>query len=808
MAAPVQPRRRRDWTLALAAVLLAAGSAASLWAWRATSQELARDADAEFDRFAELTVSNIAQRVQHQLDVLAGFGGLFRASGQVSRSEFHAYFEQLRVRTRFPGIQAVQYAQLVGEAQRPAFEAAVRADRSLQPEGYPQYAIHPPGPRPQYMAVVYNEPMLGNEGAFGHDHAAEAQRREVMERARDSGEPQASPPLRLLQQRPGVVVRLPVYRPGLPLDTVAQRRAAHLGQISGVLLADDLLRETLPSQRQVPYQVAVLDRGLVDPPEHAALPAVAQVVRSQHDALSASQAPPAATADRREHTLAVAGRTWTIEVSRPQVEHALAPLPMSLLLGGLTISLLLSGWVARLGWLNERARRLALALSAQARASADRLAAVINSTVEGLVTIDQRGRILSVNRAAQQMFGHPAEALVGRSVGLLMPPEDAARHDGWLARRTPGAGTSLIGRSRQLQGRRVDGTLFPVEITVTEMRIDGERQFVALLRDQTAALAAQARIAETARALQAANGLREAVFQNAAFALIVTDAQRVIQAMNPAAERLLATRAGDEVGRRTLDSLHDEADRTLLLQALQEPLAAPPGEAPRAVERPLRYQRRDGSGVPVSVTLSALHDAEGQLSGYLSISYDITERQRLAEQMARLAYHDGLTGLPNRLRLEDRLQHAIAVARRTRAPLALLFLDLDRFKPINDQHGHAVGDQVLCEVARRLQAVLRAADTVARIGGDEFVVLLSTLARPEDAAVVADKLLGALSAPIALGGLALQVGASVGVARWPADGEDAAALLQAADAAMYAAKQAGRQTLRLAAPAPGDAPRT
>ena len=198
--------------------------------------------------------------------------------------------------------------------------------------------------------------------------------------------------------------------------------------------------------------------------------------------------------------------------------------------------------------------------------------------------------------------------------------------------------------------------------------------------------------------------------------------------------------------------------------------------------------------MPASFTVSALHDSSGAVSGFLAIAYDITERQRLADQLAQLAYHDGLTGLPNRLRLEDHLQQAITRASRRHEALALLFIDLDRFKPINDSHGHAVGDQVLCEVARRLRAALRSADMVARLGGDEFVVLLSTLANDQDGLLVADKLMMALAEPMHIGALVLQVGASMGMARYPEAGNTAGELLRSADAAMYQVKQAGRST--------------
>ena len=784
--------------LALAAALLVLGSLVSLWSWQASASFLARQADDEFERYSELSFHNISQRVQHQLDLLAGFQALFRAGNAVSRQEFHSFYNDQRVQVRFPGLLALQYAQGVDAAGRPAFEAAVRADRSITPAGYPDFKIHPPGERGHSLVVTYNEPMQGNEAAFGHDIIADSARREVVERARDSGQPQASAPIQLLQHQAGVLVRLPIYRRAAPIETVTQRRAAYTGQVSGVLLLSDLLRDTLPSRGDAPYQVQVTDHGLIDAASDAAPQPARRVTRSGADAspaLWADGVPPPQAKDLHEHTLAMAGRAWTIQVARPPVDHRSAPFPVLLLAGGLSISLLLALLAARLAMLRHRAQGLALLMSRQARANADRLHAVFNSTVDGILTIDRQGTVLSANRAALAIFGHSEAQLVGHSLNRLMPLGAAAQIGQWL----PSAGAArppLPGRARAVQARRADGCLFPIELGISDMQVDGQRQYVGLVRDLSEAQAAQDRIDAAGQALRAANELREAVFEHAAFALVVMDAQGLIQALNPAAERLLGCRSVDEVGRQSLASFLDRQDQSTLQALLQQHRAGgqAAGGHSRGIERTLHLQRRDGGRLPASVTLSALHDSAGAVSGFLAIADDITERQRLAEQLSQLAYHDGLTGLPNRLRLEDHLQQAIALAGRRHEPLALLFIDLDRFKPINDQHGHAVGDQVLCEVARRLQASLRAADLVARLGGDEFVVLLTTLASHEDSLLVADKLMLALAEPMPIGALTLQVGASMGVARYPESGNTVAELLRSADAAMYQVKQAGRST--------------
>ena len=200
-------------------------------------------------------------------------------------------------------------------------------------------------------------------------------------------------------------------------------------------------------------------------------------------------------------------------------------------------------------------------------------------------------------------------------------------------------------------------------------------------------------------------------------------------------------------------------------------------------------RRKDGRAYPQLLSISAVPDAEGRAAEYIGVFSDLSQSKASTAHFEFLAHHDALTGLPNRLLLFDRLEHAIAKARRDGGRLALLMLDLDRFKDVNDGFGHAAGDELLRQVAARLRAGLRAADTVSRLGGDEFAVILAGLARPQDAAQVARKLIDAVSEPWRLsGGADVAVGASVGISFFPEYGQTAEVLLQQADSALYQAK--------------------
>jgi len=208
-------------------------------------------------------------------------------------------------------------------------------------------------------------------------------------------------------------------------------------------------------------------------------------------------------------------------------------------------------------------------------------------------------------------------------------------------------------------------------------------------------------------------------------------------------------------------------------------------------------RRADGTSLWIAATIRAIRDAESAVARYEGSVQDVSERKRSEEQIHFQAYHDALTGLPNRLLLQDRLTQALAYAQRRHGTLALLFLDLDHFKLINDSLGHAVGDRLLRAVGQRLRDALRAEDTVARVGGDEFLLLLPHLAATEDAARTAQKLLDIFATPFSIDGHELHVAASVGAALFPEDGTDADTLLRNADAAMYYAKESGRNNYQL-----------
>ncbi|MBU0594955.1 MAG: EAL domain-containing protein [Gammaproteobacteria bacterium] len=271
-------------------------------------------------------------------------------------------------------------------------------------------------------------------------------------------------------------------------------------------------------------------------------------------------------------------------------------------------------------------------------------------------------------------------------------------------------------------------------------------------------------------------------------AMVITDPRGKILDVNPAFSEITGYRREEVIGGnpRLWKSQHHDAD---FYQSLWAALGADGywrGE--------IWNRRKDGDAFPSWQTISAVHDDQGHTTHYVSVFSDISSLVQTREQLAYQAYHDPLTGLPNRLLFNDRLTHALTRAERDGGQVAVLFLDLDRFKHVNDSLGHPAGDALLRAVAQRLSQSGRKEDTVSRIGGDEFIMLMEELRDPQDAAHLADKLLRVLAEPHVIQGHDLYVSSSIGISLYPRDGGSAEVLVRNADTAMYQAKSAGRKT--------------
>ncbi len=415
------------------------------------------------------------------------------------------------------------------------------------------------------------------------------------------------------------------------------------------------------------------------------------------------------------------------------------------------------------------------------RASEERVRLLFESVAEGIVGVDLHGRCTFVNPAAVQLLGcRDASALIGR-------------HLHGLIHHTAADGTPCDEQTCRVYRAFREGAAFQVDNEIF-WRADGSYFDVEYrshpIVQKGRIIGSVATFSNITERKHAEEKLRQSsiVFASTKEAIMVTDAERNIVMVNDAFTTITGYEAHEAVGKTPClhqSGRHDQAFYQEIWAALQD-AGHWQGE--------IWNRRKNGEVYPAWENISAVRDEQGQLSNYISVFSDISMIKQAEERLNRLAHHDALTGLPNRLLFTASLEQALTRAKRHQETVALLFLDLDRFKLINDTLGHAAGDRLLQTVARRLKHSVRAEDLVARLGGDEFTIVLEEISQAEDAALLAQKIIGAVAEPMELDGRDVVVSASVGISLYPRDADNAGDLAKAADAAMYRAKTRGRDT--------------
>ncbi|MDI1260035.1 EAL domain-containing protein [Aquabacterium sp.] len=792
----------------LSRVTLVVGLCLSLLAWQQAAKDVQRTADDLFNRTSMESTRRLNETLTYYMSLVSSFQALFVSTESVTRGDFHRRFLSLDIDSGYPGLVAVQYSRLVPHASKATFEALVRADKSLDAKGHPGYAIHPKGERPEYMAVTYVEPSTNNETILGYDQIHEPSRRATTLLARDSGKLSASAPLSLVsgdRQALGFVIRAPIYKPHQPLVTIEQRQQAFIGQIGAAFQADAILGTIINSDEWARLQWIVRDVG---PAERVVPQPAAQVLFDSAQESTSAFSPRQAVADEdhRLQSLEVGGRRWELTLRRPPVNALWQHYPLTLLISGVLVTLGL--WLTLRGFAMQyaKAARMARRLSSQSLASEKHLRSVIDNTVDGIVTVNEAGIVLTVNPATCRVFGHALDQMVGHPLSRLIPGIRSHGLDQPMEDFLMTQQVSFDGVGHRVEGKHLDGRTLPLDLAISHMDVDGEKQYVGILRDLSSEYLAEQSIQEAQRQLNEVDEMRRVIVHNAPYAIFVLNRHGIIQTVNPAGEALLGYKSNELIGKSTAERFFEpgevgERARMLALR-LNRPVEHMQVLAHLAHESPglpseWTLVRTDGRHLTAEVTVTILRNEMDEMTGYLAMASDVTSRREAESQLQHLALHDSLTGLPNRNMLQEQLKASVTLAERDGNSLALMFLDLDRFKKINDTLGHHIGDSVLIEVARRLRSEMRTSDIVARLGGDEFVVMLPRIAMAEDGAVVAQKLLDIFAEPLRVGPHELRVTPSIGLVIYPAHGTDAITLMRHADLAMYQAKSHGRNRVQM-----------
>ncbi|MBF0293799.1 MAG: EAL domain-containing protein [Magnetococcales bacterium] len=735
----------------------------------------------EAERFTD-DLKTSFQVVEEALHAVAGF---LRLTPDVDAERFRDFTR--RILERYPGIAAVEWIPRLSAEERPRLEARARL-------WYPDFRITErnssgawidAASRAFYYPVTLVEPLPGNNQAVGFDLGSNPARLAAIEAARDSGQASATARVTLVQdkvQKIGILLLAPYYRSVTPPTTLEERRTDLLGFALGGIRIEDLVAATLARWKENPlaFEIQVIDTT----PEDNLLFRTPEFSQAKGQAFV--------------QEIRVADRLWRLSFRLNPTGSAWSA--WITLVGGLFLTALLEGFllltVSRDIHTNNLVRQRTLDLERTQRAltaTASLQRAILDSAHSTIISTDVDGRIQSFNNAAVQQLGYAPEELIGlQTPAILHDAAEVERRAALLSQEfgeqvPPGFEVFVAKARRGLPDEhewsyiRKDGTCFPVSLTVTAMRDpDGAiNGFLGVGVDITRRKQDQARLL-----------LAHKVIENTSEAIVITDARGRFTFVNRAFEQVTGWSVDEVIGRPsnvTKSGRHDEA----FYRKMWSDLAEQGNWSGEIWDR-----RKNGEVFPKWLSISALKDGTGQVLHYVGLFSDISQQKEAEEKLEKLAYYDPLTNLPNRVLFRERLEHSIEIAARHQSGVALFFIDLDRFKFVNDTMGHAAGDELLRIVADRLLAQVRRNDTIARLGGDEFTVILTDLTRAEQVSPIARKMIESLQLPMTIHNQEVSIGGSIGIALYPDDGEDFETLTKHADMAMYLAKERGRNNFQ------------
>lgn len=596
-------------------------------------------------------------------------------------------------------------------------------------------------------------PRQGNENLIGFDQLKDPRQSAESIRARDTGLLTLAGPIELVQGGLGVVGRQPVY-----LDDGQGRRSFWGFTYVTIRLPEVLAATRLPQLTERGYHYR-LWRVRPD--------------TGEEQTITASSPPPGNDAEGRSLTLP--NGQWTLSLAPAKGWGAPAVLALRCTLG-LLFALLMAYLARLLVALKAHERGLAFQVAqrtSEIQATQQQLRATIDAIPDPLFELDQEGRYCSVHSQRAELLMEPADQLIGRNVTEVLPALAAlsvmdvlneAQTQGWST-----------GRQIMLDLPSLGTTWFELSAARKPGSAGTTPRFILLSRDITERKRSQEQLQLTAQ-----------VFDQSSEAIVIADASHTIVRINRAFSRITGYPESEAVGQSVRLLTVAESTQDFNADAVYARLTQEGHWEGEAWGR-----RKDGSTYPQWLSVSRVRDGNGSTTHSITLFRDITLQREAQDRVQRLAHFDPLTDLPNRALLAERARQHISNEQAKGGTLAMLFLDLDHFKNVNDSLGHRIGDILLVAVARRLQSLLSPQDTVSRLGGDEFLLLLPS-ASAAHAAEVATRLLAAVAQPFQIDPYELTTTLSVGIAMYPADGDSFDTLYQRADAAMYRAKQSGR----------------
>ena len=821
--------------IALPCVVFIAGATLSIGLALAAREEIARGARQRFDAVTVDAARKVQDRFDGYTEVLIGLRALFNSGETVSRTRFRHYVSGLNLAENFPGFQALNYAPYVDALTKPSFEARLRGDQSLPPATAQSFGITPPGERAGYHPLEFIEPLAGNERTLGRDLNSVPAAMRALEQARDTGAMVSSGTKIRINGREsdiGLAMRMPVYRADMPRGSVEERRAAYIGSVGAGFRVADMMNDIAVKNNGMGPRLRLYDAGAGKgsigtraDPEPVASMANVQSANLLFDSAAAHGAagivdPTGDGVFERAFIFELGGHAWVVNMTQDPnqvvtwLDRSIGAL---IALGGIAISGLLAGIVYSLNTSRGRAEGIARSMTRHLRISQQRLDEAQSLASLGSWVVDAQSGLLHCSDEALRIFGFANGARVDKKALLSRVPEE---HRADVVQHIAYAQASRLRTEFEHPLCLPDGTQRWVHVIVEVAEEGGKFALRGTVRDNTqwrkAALRLQ--LEHEVAQLLVSDGDSEAIIGRALAAVCAHVGWDCGAFWTVRDSGTLRCGAAWHAGEDPVLEQFSRMSRMLSYRADEGSLGrARSSGQPVIVEMasPQDHFTRDAlagraglasglivpaltAGTSTAMELfsrSQIHVDTETLESLRAISLLLSQyeqRKQGEEALRYMADHDALTGLANRPALQHDLARAIKRSNRHQKRFAVMFVDLDHFKRINDTLGHGVGDALIKTCAERLTGVLRENDTVARFGGDEFVLIVEELSKAGDAIVVADKVLECCARAFAIDGRELHVSASIGVSVYPEDGADGETLLKNADTAMYRAKEKGR----------------
>ncbi|WP_159820535.1 sensor domain-containing diguanylate cyclase [Colwellia sp. 20A7] len=759
-------------TTALSIAVLTVGLSLTILEWQNAVETILLEDQLRFEQETDKSLLNIQKQMETYQQVLRGIKGLFLASDKVNRNEFKVYTEELALEQNYPGILGVGFALSIAPDERADHIASIRA------EGFPDYVMSPKGEREEYTSIVYLEPFSGNNlNAFGFDMYSEKVRRAAMDKSRVSNKLALSGKVSLVQDVErgpisGVLLYLPVHHNNDGQVGVTSKKL--YGWVYAPFSMDILMEGILSDKLKINLNIY----------DGTAINKKTQLYSSMQSEQEFEE-----MAFQHTEQLVIAQRTWTVVFSANDdfAQSHVNTEGLAVLLLGSLFSILITLVVWSLSTSKNRAEARAEFMNKELSETEFRWKSALSGAEHGVWDWNNLTNSVTFDTKWKSMLGYADDEIKNEfsEWKRLLHPEDWERAEVAIANFVSGK-TNIYNLEQRLQAKDGKWIWILCRGDAVSWTDDGRvARSIGTHTDITEQKKLELALTESHLRFRGA-------FETAAMGIALVGLKGEWIEVNSSLLNMLQY-SEEELLKLTFQDITHPEDLNLDLEHLTELLT---GKI-KSYQMEKRYFCKDGSTVWVFLSVSMVVDTKGEPVHFVSQIENITVRKELQKQILHQASHDELTGLPNRRFLKERLTRTFDLSRRYRRAFAVMYIDVDHFKQVNDEYGHDVGDELLIWLTEKLSNCLRATDTLARQGGDEFVLILSEIKSPSDASLIAKNIFKALKEEFSYGTFQKQVSVSVGIAiSEPESSDSIEDLLRKADIALYQVKRAGRNNFK------------